>query len=236
MGWSLNDLFPHVDFIPRFLFSSCTESCYTNLLSQPSLFQISILAVACNIKCDACAIAFTLYLVVRLIHLTEKIDWLLYVAIICSWADIHREHITKYFQLHKAITPGASILLIQSSTAALLKPYTWQRATVKPAAQYIIENALTDRQLASFPDGGQTRQAQGILKTKILLHSCSNDGSLTVTQLLILLRGMIHAPLPLIGIIMDSAPDAGTPTTQLSLLNHLPDREGRLFHCSLRQF
>ena len=134
------------------------------------------------------------------------------LVILCSWADAQRKHITKYIQLHKAITPGASILLIQTSAATLFQPYTWQRAALKPAAQYIVENALTDdRQQASSPDKGgrQTQQEQGRNKTKILFHLCSNGGSLTATQLLILLRGMTHAPLPLIGIIMDSAPDSG---------------------------
>lgn len=132
------------------------------------------------------------------------------LVILCGWADAQRKHITKYIQLHRAITPGASILLIQTSSMDLFQPYTWQRAALKPAAQYIVGNALADRHLiSSSDDGGQTQQGQGQKKTKILLHLCSNGGSLTATQLLLLLRGMIHAPLPLIGIIMDSAPDSG---------------------------
>lgn len=132
------------------------------------------------------------------------------LVILCGWADAQRKHLTKYLQLHRAITPGASILVIQTSSATLFKPYTWQRAALKPAAQYVVENALADRQLISSSDrGGQTQQGQGRNKTKILLHLCSNGGSLTATQLLILLREMTHAPLPLIGIIMDSAPDSG---------------------------
>lgn len=129
------------------------------------------------------------------------------LVILCSWADAQRKHITKYLQLHRAITPGASILLIQTSAAGLFKPYTWQRAALEPAAQYIVRNALTDSKLAL--DRGQIQQGQGRVKSKILLHICSNGGSLTATQLLILVRGMIHAPLPLVGIIMDSAPDSG---------------------------
>lgn len=133
------------------------------------------------------------------------------LAIICSWTDARQRYITRYLQLHKAITPGASILLIQTSATTLFKPYTWHRAALRPAAQYIVENALTtDTQPASSPNGGQNQQGQGRNKTDILLHSCSNGGSLTATQLLILLRGMTHAPLPLIGIIMDNSPDSGS--------------------------
>lgn len=134
------------------------------------------------------------------------------LAILFNCEDAQRKHITKYIQLHKSITTRASILLIQTSAATLFQPYTWQRAALKPAAQYIVENALTnDRQQTSSPEKGrgQTQQEQGRTKTKILFHLCSNGGSLTATQLLILLRRMTHAPLPLIGIVMDSAPDSG---------------------------
>lgn len=134
------------------------------------------------------------------------------LVIVCSWTDAQQKHIARHLQLHKAITPRAKILLIQTTFVTLIKPYAWQRASLQAAAQYIIENAWTDTQLDSSPGRGPHQQVHGrrSSKTKILLHSLSNGGGLTATQLLILLREVTHAPFPLIGIIMDSSPDSGS--------------------------
>lgn len=97
-----------------------------------------------------------------LLYTTEPPDQEDQLVILCSWADAQRKHIIKYTQLHRAVTLRASILLIRTSSAVLFQPYTWQRAALKPAAQYIVENALADRQMiSSSDDGGQTEQGQG---------------------------------------------------------------------------
>ena len=48
------------------------------------------------------------------------------------------------------------------------------------------------------------------LPPKLVLHSFSNGGSNTATQLLIVLRQRLHHPLPLAGLILDSCPAKGT--------------------------
>ncbi|EED19396.1 DUF829 domain protein (PaxU), putative [Talaromyces stipitatus ATCC 10500] len=136
------------------------------------------------------------------------------LVIVCSWTDAQQKHIARYLQLHKLVTPRAKILLIQTTAVTLFKPYAWQRASLKPAAQYIIENAVADSQKRDSSPGREPNQHEHCRnrrsRTKILLHSLSNGGSLTATQLLILLREVTHAPLPLIGVIMDSSPDSGS--------------------------
>jgi Eukaryotic protein of unknown function (DUF829) len=134
------------------------------------------------------------------------------LVIICSWTDARPQHIARYIKLHNQITPGARILLVQSSASMLVSPYAWQQAALKPAVQYIIDNVLLSPidERTSNPEH-ITHHLTAIRRndTNILLHSFSNGGGLTATQLLFLLRETTHAPLPLVGIVMDSSPDGG---------------------------
>lgn len=137
------------------------------------------------------------------------------LVVICSWMDAQEKHLSRYIQLHHEISPGARILLVQSSAAMLVSPYAWQRAALKPAVQYIIDNALIPscilRDLKQ-----QTQKTHQLSKkkidtnsTNILLHSFSNGGGLTATQILFLLREATHMPLPLVGVVLDSSPNGG---------------------------
>lgn len=130
------------------------------------------------------------------------------LVIICSWADAKRKQISKYIQLHNVAEPDASILLIRTSITTLFEPYAWQRSALQPAAQYIIES--TGKTLTSSLEQSRSQWGQSVSKGRIVLHSFSNGGSLTATQLLILFRLITKAPLSLQGIIMDSTPDGGT--------------------------
>ncbi|KAH8695027.1 putative DUF829 domain protein [Talaromyces proteolyticus] len=123
------------------------------------------------------------------------------LIIICSWADAARQHIARYLDLHKSIAPGAQVLLIQTAALHLVSPYSRQQASLKPVVRFILDHleAATERQTES-----KTKEL------KILLHSFSNGGGLTATQLFFLLREATNAPLTLVGIIMDSSPDGGT--------------------------
>lgn len=143
------------------------------------------------------------------------------LVILCSWADAQPKHILRYIQLHQAITPNASILLIQTPAAALFAPYRWQRAALKPAVEYIksrladiqggTSSATVDPNETNTDNSKEERsQTTTTKKIKILIHVLSTGGGLTTTQLLILFRQSTHAPLPLIGIIMDSSPDGGS--------------------------
>lgn len=147
------------------------------------------------------------------------------LVILCSWADARQQHIARYIQLHNTIAPGASILLIQTPATILVSPYAWQRAALKPAVQYVIEKVLRRPEILNVEEVSEEQQGQQEQEQeqeqettagmdtdvpKILFHSLSNGGSLTATQLLTLLREATHAPLPLVGLIMDSSPDGGT--------------------------
>lgn len=122
------------------------------------------------------------------------------LVIICSWADGGRRAIARYLELYRTIAPETRILLIQCSASDLVSPYAWQRASIKPAVQLLLDDGLL-QQPSSHSTGGAP---------KIMLHSFSNGGSLTATQLLFLLQEATNAPLPLVGIVMDSSPGGGT--------------------------
>ncbi|CRG86174.1 hypothetical protein PISL3812_03177 [Talaromyces islandicus] len=121
------------------------------------------------------------------------------LVIICGWADGGRRAIARYIDLYTTIAPETRILLIQCSALDLVSPYAWQQASIKPAVQFLLDDGLLQRKHKS------TGAAP-----KVLLHSFSNGGGLTATQLFILIREATNAPLPLVGIIMDSSPDGGT--------------------------
>ncbi|KAI9039422.1 TMEM53 family protein [Aspergillus affinis] len=117
------------------------------------------------------------------------------LVVICTWLSASPRHIGKYLDLHRAVAPGARILLIESEVAILVSSYAHQRRRIQPAARVICD---------TLAEGAKT------YSPRILLHTFSNGGTNTATQLLITLRETLQAPLPLVGIILDSSPAKGT--------------------------
>ncbi|KAH8433953.1 TMEM53 family protein [Aspergillus melleus] len=117
------------------------------------------------------------------------------LVVICTWLGASSKHIGKYLDLHRAVAPGARILLIESEVAILVSSYAHQRRRIQPAVR-AIRDTLAEGSKAHRP--------------KILLHTFSNGGTNTATQLLITLRETLQEPLPLVGIVLDSSPAKGT--------------------------
>ncbi|KAK1141897.1 hypothetical protein N8T08_008410 [Aspergillus melleus] len=117
------------------------------------------------------------------------------LVVICTWLGASSKHISKYLDLHRGVAPGARILLIESEVAILVSSYAHQRRRIQPAVRAICD---------TLAEGSKAH------RPKILLHTFSNGGTNTATQLLITLRETLQEPLPLVGIVLDSSPAKGT--------------------------
>ncbi|PWY93118.1 hypothetical protein BO94DRAFT_532879 [Aspergillus sclerotioniger CBS 115572] len=120
------------------------------------------------------------------------------LIIICTWLGASPKHISKYIDMHQSVAPHARILLIESEVSILVSSYARQRRLIRPAVDVVLET------LAETEIGSSNAAA------RVLLHTFSNGGTNTATQLLITLRGIISHPLPLIGLVLDSTPAKGT--------------------------
>ncbi|KAA8649465.1 hypothetical protein EYZ11_008080 [Aspergillus tanneri] len=136
------------------------------------------------------------------------------LVVICTWLGASPKHIAKYVDLHRSIAPHARILLIESEVAILVSSYAYQRRAIQPAARAIC-NSLAESSSNHPP--------------KILLHTFSNGGTNTATQLLITLRETLHEPLPLIGLVLDSTPAKGTYWKSYDAMVFSLPPSGRIF-------
>jgi hypothetical protein len=117
------------------------------------------------------------------------------LVILCTWLGAQRKHITKYTPAYHTIAPHARILLIESDVRSITSSYPSQRKAIIPAVEVVLS---TLSQCGTRPE-----------KAKILLHTFSNGGPNSATQLLIVLQERTGTPTPLIGILCDSGPAAG---------------------------
>lgn len=119
------------------------------------------------------------------------------LVIICSWLGAARKHIAKYTDGYRKVAPNAKILLIQSSVGVITSTYATQLKAIQPAVQVVR---------ATLDESGHGT----IGKIKIVIHTFSNGGINSATQLLIALHKQLATPLPLHAIICDSGPAIGT--------------------------
>jgi hypothetical protein len=134
------------------------------------------------------------------------------LIIISTWLSAARKHIAKFISLYQNIAPNSRILLIESNISILTSSYPKQRKAIQLAASAVLDT-LSECSKVSLSGGNAN--IDGSLSAcgkwpKILLHSFSNGGTNTATQLLIVLRERLNTPLPLIGLVCDSCPEEGT--------------------------
>ncbi|KAH8722838.1 indole-diterpene biosynthesis protein-like protein PaxU [Phaeosphaeriaceae sp. PMI808] len=125
------------------------------------------------------------------------------LVIICTWLGAAPKHINKYVAMYHRIAPGARILLIESAVPILVSSYARQYRHIQAAAQKVIDT-LAECGSSSIVTEKPSQSP------KILLHTFSNGGTNTATQLLIVLRKKSSGPIPLLGIVFDSCPAKGT--------------------------
>ena len=147
------------------------------------------------------------------------------IIILCTWLGAARKHILKYTALHQRVAPGARILLIESDVSILTSSYAKQRKEIQAAVSAILD-VLEEHEVPPRSTDEQTSRSDNqdlgaspgctrpgsTLKPHpcILLHVFSNGGTNTATQLLLVLRDRLKAPLPLCGLLCDSCPAKGT--------------------------
>ncbi|KAI0392448.1 hypothetical protein F5Y17DRAFT_359843 [Xylariaceae sp. FL0594] len=148
------------------------------------------------------------------------------LVVICSWTGARPRHIARYISLYRTTITGTSarLLLVETPPGILVSSYARQRAHSRPAVDYILK-FLHDVKTAKAQDGGGDENG----KLKIMLHILSSGGSLTATQLLLALRAERGEPLPIAGMILDSAPDGGSYIqTHRAFVLSLPSSRRRL--------
>lgn len=119
------------------------------------------------------------------------------LIILATWMGGQPKHIAKYISLYKQLTPDAKILLIKCTLDSMLYPYPIQRRNIRPAIAPISE-VLNECGYTSSNTNPDT-------PPRILLHVFSNGGANSISQLLRVWRQEMEAPLPLSGLIVDSA-------------------------------
>lgn len=119
------------------------------------------------------------------------------LIILATWMGGQPKHIAKYTALYKRLTPNARILLIKGTLESMLYPYPIQRRNIRPAIPPILD-VLDECGYKSTNTTPETAP-------RILLHVFSNGGANSISQLLRVWREETDAPLPLSGLIIDSA-------------------------------
>ena len=117
------------------------------------------------------------------------------LIILCTWTGANRSGFGRYITLYRELAPRARILLIETSPTILVSSYARQRASLRPAVDAVHYDLAT---------------SASTCPPRILLHILSSGGALTATQLILVLREATGAPLPLAGMVLDSAPSRGT--------------------------
>ncbi|KAF2473426.1 indole-diterpene biosynthesis protein-like protein PaxU [Lindgomyces ingoldianus] len=122
------------------------------------------------------------------------------LVILCTWLGAGKNHIAKYASGYSKIAPRSKILLIESSVWIIASPYVRQRVAIQPATQVV--RAVLD-------ECGYGKRGL-VTNPNITIHTFSNGGTNSATQMLIVLRRQLGAPIPITGITCDSGPARGT--------------------------
>lgn len=118
------------------------------------------------------------------------------LIIMCTWLGASSKHLAKYATLYQNTAPRARILLIQSNVSIITSSYKHQREVIKSAVAVLLDTLSSSKEEQILP--------------KILLHTFSNGGTNTATQLLIVAHKHLGSLIPLSGLIFDSCPAKGT--------------------------
>ncbi|PSN72306.1 hypothetical protein BS50DRAFT_658190 [Corynespora cassiicola Philippines] len=124
-----------------------------------------------------------------------------HLIILFMWMAAADKHINKYLSFHAQNFPTAKILLIKCPVISMLVSYPSQRKAMRPAVSAVLAHiAECGYDVAARTGSSWHTQPQ------ILLHVVSTRGLNSATQLFIQCHQEINMPLPLCGILLDSAP------------------------------
>jgi len=127
------------------------------------------------------------------------------LVILATWLGSKTQHIAKYVTLYKRLAPNAKILLIRASVDGFLWPYSIQKRNIRPALDPIAGV------LKECGDNNDDVVGNPLTKARphILLQIFSNGGANNVLKLLHVWKSEMGIPLPISGLIIDSAIGAG---------------------------
>ncbi|KAK8091430.1 hypothetical protein PG997_001791 [Apiospora hydei] len=126
-----------------------------------------------------------------------------HLIVLCTWMGAADKHIAKYADIYRQKAPGAKILLLKSAVGSMVSSYASQRRAMRPAQQVVCQLL---QEHYSLQRGGASSNEQ----PRILLHMMSNGGANSATNLLVDLEGRLQAPIPVVGLICDSTPNASS--------------------------
>lgn len=139
------------------------------------------------------------------------------LVIICTWLRAAHKHISKYISLYQKTAPGSRILLVESNVPILISSYVHQRHVIGSAISVVLDTLSECGFKSVASTGEETERIQkeptvlmNASAPKIILHTFSNGGTNTATQLLLVLNARLRCPLPLVGLLCDSCPAKGT--------------------------
>jgi hypothetical protein len=113
------------------------------------------------------------------------------LIIISTWMGAQPRYIAKYLSVYQTLYPGIEKILITNEPPDILyRSADTQRKRLAPVLDIITA----------------TQQTAGDRKARILLHLFSNGGSLQVVLLAKAYKAQHNVPLPVMGVIIDSAP------------------------------
>jgi len=126
------------------------------------------------------------------------------LVILATWVGSTAKNIARYTFLYKKVAPSAKILLIRGLMENSLAHYPIPRTNIRPAidpiAQVLKECGYSINNLDAHH--GATRSS---INPRILLHIFSNGGANNVLQHLQVWQSETGRPLPLSGLVIDSA-------------------------------
>lgn len=126
------------------------------------------------------------------------------LVVLCTWMGAADKHVVKYTNVHRKNAPNAKILLIRSFVGSMISSYSRQERDMKMAAHSIYQ-VLGDC---------------GTIKPHIMLHMMSNGGANSATNLLVVLKWQLKGPLPLVGVLCDSAPTSSSYSNTVRAFTH----------------
>jgi hypothetical protein len=132
------------------------------------------------------------------------------LVIICTWMGAAPKHVAKYSAAYRKIAPTSRILVINCGMEILTTSFPKQRESQAPAVE-VIQAVLDESAQEAVNKKGATQ---------ILLQVFSSGGANSATHLLTALNERLKAPLPLTGLICDSAPARGTYWRRYNAIVH----------------
>ncbi|KAF1998941.1 indole-diterpene biosynthesis protein-like protein PaxU, partial [Amniculicola lignicola CBS 123094] len=119
------------------------------------------------------------------------------LVILATWMGSLDKHIAKYTEAYARLIPNARILLIKGTLEVMFTTYTAQRKAIRPALEP-IQALLEECEYFANP-------AEPSTTPHILIQVLSNGGTNSFTQLLHAFKTKFGTPLPIVGMIIDSA-------------------------------